>query len=105
MPQHGPNSQRAWASVSSVARGQPRSEPRKRRRAAHSSFSSTSCYGGAGPLAFSLAGLWVNWKRPHHRRMGAEVCVLTTNANELVASIHDRMPLIVRPEDYDRWLG
>jgi putative SOS response-associated peptidase YedK len=31
--------------------------------------------------------------------------VVTTNANELVASIHDRMPLILRPEDYDRWLG
>ena len=31
--------------------------------------------------------------------------VLTTDANELVADIHDRMPVILRPEDYDRWLG
>jgi putative SOS response-associated peptidase YedK len=30
--------------------------------------------------------------------------ILTTNANPLVAEIHDRMPVIVRPEDYDRWL-
>jgi putative SOS response-associated peptidase YedK len=31
--------------------------------------------------------------------------VLTTAANELVAGIHDRMPLILRREDFDRWLG
>jgi putative SOS response-associated peptidase YedK len=31
--------------------------------------------------------------------------VVTTNANELVAEIHDRMPVILRPEDYERWLG
>jgi putative SOS response-associated peptidase YedK len=30
---------------------------------------------------------------------------LTTAANELVATIHDRMPLILRREDFDRWLG
>jgi putative SOS response-associated peptidase YedK len=30
--------------------------------------------------------------------------ILTTNANPLVAEIHDRMPVIIRPEDYDRWL-
>jgi putative SOS response-associated peptidase YedK len=28
-----------------------------------------------------------------------------TDANELVAEIHDRMPVILAPEDYDRWLG
>jgi putative SOS response-associated peptidase YedK len=31
--------------------------------------------------------------------------VITTNANELVAETHDRMPAILRPEDYDRWLS
>ena len=31
--------------------------------------------------------------------------VITTNANELVAEIHDRMPAILRPEDYERWLS
>ena len=29
---------------------------------------------------------------------------VTTPANELVARLHDRMPLILRPEDYDVWL-
>lgn len=35
----------------------------------------------------------------------ATFAILTTNANPLVAEVHDRMPVIVRPEDYDRWLA
>ncbi len=31
--------------------------------------------------------------------------IITTDANELVAEIHDRMPLILAPWDYARWLG
>jgi len=31
--------------------------------------------------------------------------VITTDANELVVDIHDRMPLILAPEDYIRWLS
>ena len=30
--------------------------------------------------------------------------ILTTDANELVGSIHDRMPVILDPGDYDLWL-
>ena len=32
-------------------------------------------------------------------------CIITTAANDLVIRIHDRMPAILRPEDYARWLG
>jgi len=31
--------------------------------------------------------------------------IITTDANELVAEIHDRMPLIFAPADYTRWLS
>jgi putative SOS response-associated peptidase YedK len=31
--------------------------------------------------------------------------VITVPANELVAQIHDRMPAILKPQGYDRWLG
>ena len=31
--------------------------------------------------------------------------VITTDANDLVAEIHDRMPLILSPDDYARWLS
>ena len=32
-------------------------------------------------------------------------CVMTTPANELVAEIHDTMPVIIPPESYDHWLS
>src|SRR4051812_18623900 len=54
---------------------------------------------------FGLAGLWENWKDPSTNEWTRTFAVLTTNANELVADIHDRMPVILRPEDYDRSLG
>ena len=34
-----------------------------------------------------------------------ETCtIITTGANELCRSVHDRMPVILRPESYERWL-
>ena len=54
---------------------------------------------------FGLAGLWENWRDPDTGEWVRTFAVLTTDANELVADIHDRMPVILRPEDYDRWLG
>jgi putative SOS response-associated peptidase YedK len=55
--------------------------------------------------AFGLAGLWENWKYPSTGEWTRTFAILTTNANELVADIHDRMPVILKPEDFDRWLG
>jgi putative SOS response-associated peptidase YedK len=53
------------------------------------------------PLAF--AGLWEHWESPEHEVV--ESCtILTTNSNELVQALHDRMPLILHEEDYDFWL-
>ena len=54
---------------------------------------------------FGLAGLWENWKDPSTGEWVRTFCVITTNANELVAEIHDRMPVILPPSAYDRWLG
>jgi putative SOS response-associated peptidase YedK len=54
---------------------------------------------------FGLAGLWENWKDPETGEWVRTFAVITTAANELVAEIHDRMPAILRAEDYDRWLG
>jgi hypothetical protein len=38
------------------------------------------------------------------RDVGAAVPPVTTNANELVAPIHERMPLILEPENFEAWL-
>jgi len=53
---------------------------------------------------FAFAGIWDRWKS----RQGAivESCaILTTTPNELLRDVHDRMPVILRPEKYHEWLG
>jgi putative SOS response-associated peptidase YedK len=52
---------------------------------------------------FGLAGLWERW----HGEGGetVESCtIVTTQANELLAPIHDRMPVILEPEQHALWL-
>ena len=51
---------------------------------------------------FAFAGLWEHWKGPS----GAidSYTILTTDANELMRPIHDRMPVIVDPSAFDAWL-
>lgn len=51
---------------------------------------------------FGLAGLWEHWERDGSV---IESCtILTTEPNELLKPIHNRMPVILHPEDYDEWL-
>jgi putative SOS response-associated peptidase YedK len=54
---------------------------------------------------FGIGGLWQNWKDPKSGEWVRTFTVITTDANSLVAEIHDRMPLILAPGDYNRWLG
>jgi putative SOS response-associated peptidase YedK len=54
-----------------------------------------------GPMAF--AGLWERWRAPDGELLHS-FTILTTGANELMAPVHDRMPIIVDRADYDRWL-
>ena len=52
---------------------------------------------------FALAGLWERW----HTSDGSaiESCtILTTTPNELVERLHNRMPVVIAPEDYESWL-
>jgi putative SOS response-associated peptidase YedK len=54
---------------------------------------------------FALAAIWENWQRPGSDEWVRTFAVITTAANELVSDIHERMPVIVPPESYDRWLS
>ena len=54
---------------------------------------------------FGLGGLWENWKDPTSGEWVRTFAIITTDANELVADIHDRIPLILAPADYVRWLS
>jgi len=51
---------------------------------------------------FSLAGVWDHWEKNGERISSCSIIV--TQASHYLAHIHDRMPVIVNPEDYDRWL-
>ncbi|NGQ95608.1 SOS response-associated peptidase [Brevibacillus sp. SYP-B805] len=52
---------------------------------------------------FAFAGLYDTWMRPDGEKLST-CTIITTQPNELVADIHDRMPVILRPEDMDIWL-
>ncbi|MFK4390218.1 putative SOS response-associated peptidase YedK [Peribacillus frigoritolerans] len=53
---------------------------------------------------FGMAGLWESWKS--HEGISIYSCsVITTVPNELMTSIHDRMPVILKPEDEKDWLN
>ena len=54
---------------------------------------------------FGIAGIWENWKEPASGEWIRTFAIITTDSNELVAEIHNRMPVILAPADYARWLG
>jgi putative SOS response-associated peptidase YedK len=55
-----------------------------------------------GDRPFGLAGLWERWEK--HGGPVESCTILTTDANELMRPIHERMPVIVPPDQYDLWL-
>lgn len=57
---------------------------------------------GSGGL-FGMAGLYDTWTTPDGTVIHS-CTILTTEPNELMADIHDRMPVILRPEDEALWL-
>jgi len=53
---------------------------------------------------FAFAGLWARWRDAAGPTL-TSCTIITTEPNELLAPIHDRMPAIVTPADYAGWLG
>ena len=49
---------------------------------------------------FGIGGLSENWKELSSGEWVRTFAIVTTDANELVAEIHDHMPLILAPADY-----
>jgi putative SOS response-associated peptidase YedK len=52
---------------------------------------------------FAFAGLWESWKPPAGPTLFT-VALLTTRPNDVVRTVHNRMPVILPPEKYDAWL-
>ena len=53
---------------------------------------------------FGLAGLWDVWRKPAGRKVES-FTIITTEPNELIEPIHNRMPVILRCEDEEQWLN
>jgi putative SOS response-associated peptidase YedK len=51
-----------------------------------------------------LAGIWDVWSPAEGERV-ASCAIVTTDANALVAPIHDRMPVVLPPDAYEMWLS
>jgi putative SOS response-associated peptidase YedK len=54
---------------------------------------------------FAVAGIWESWEHPESKKIIRTFAIITTEANELVGTIHDRMPVIIASADYHRWLS
>src|SRR5215472_14578497 len=54
---------------------------------------------------FSFGGLWERWKTPRSGERIETFTIITCSPNDVSGKIHDRMPLIINPANYDRWLS
>ena len=52
----------------------------------------------------ALAGLWENWHSPAGEWVRS-FAIITTQPNELCAELHNRMPVVLKPEVWPAWLG
>lgn len=54
---------------------------------------------------FALGGIWETWQEPVSRRWIRTFAIVTTPANDLIQPVKERMPLIISPVHYERWLS
>jgi putative SOS response-associated peptidase YedK len=54
---------------------------------------------------FGIAGVWENWRDPATSEWLRTFAIITVPANALVSRIHDRMPAILAPDEFEGWLG
>ena len=59
----------------------------------------------ASGLPFALAGLWETWSSKDTDESIQSATLITTVANDFMATIHHRMPVILEPATADRWLA
>jgi putative SOS response-associated peptidase YedK len=55
------------------------------------------------PMAF--AGLWASWRDRDTDERVRSCTIITTTPNDRIATLHDRMPVVVPESDWDRWLA
>ena len=53
---------------------------------------------------FGFAGLWEEWLDKETGEAVETCTIITTEANKVLEPVHDRMPVILQPKDYEQWL-
>src|SRR5262249_50146141 len=57
-----------------------------------------------GSTVLTMAGLWDRWANVETKEQLLSCTMLITEPNRYVAEVHDRMPVILKPEQFDGWL-
>jgi putative SOS response-associated peptidase YedK len=58
-----------------------------------------------GSALLTVAGLWDEWKNRETDERIKSCAMIICEPNNFVAEIHDRMPVLLQPEQFDHWLG
>ncbi len=58
-----------------------------------------------GSPVLTIAGLWDEWKNRETGERLKSCAMIITEPNEFVAEVHDRMPVLLLPEQFDHWLS
>ena len=58
-----------------------------------------------GSPVLTVAGLWDQWKNKETGERIKSCAMIITAPNEFVAEVHDRMPVLLMPEQFDHWLS
>lgn len=53
---------------------------------------------------FAFAGIWDTWESPEGENIKT-CCLITKAASENIDQIHDRMPVVIKPDSYESWLN
>ncbi len=62
-------------------------------------------FAAASGELLGIAGLWDRWTRQSTGEVVESFTIITTEPNQLMAPIHDRMPAVLKPVNYDVWLS
>ncbi|MGO9557820.1 MAG: SOS response-associated peptidase [Acidimicrobiales bacterium] len=63
------------------------------------------CFKAGDGCMLGFAGLYELWRETRESEWLRTCTIITTDANSLMAPIHDRMPVILQPDDYEAWLA
>lgn len=63
------------------------------------------CFRAADGALLAFAGLYEVWRATPEDEWLVTCTIITTEANDVMAPIHDRMPVVLQPGDYEAWLS